>query len=116
MPDFAYNILVLLFIHALADFALQSDVMAKGKNRHTKLVAPEGQKLMPVWHWWLSAHAAIHGGLIIVIFSVWWLGLIEFCAHFIIDFIKCENVTNPDQDQAFHLSLKIVYAIMLVFL
>lgn len=114
--NLAYNLTVLLFLHALADFALQSDAMAKGKNRHIKTTPPPGQKYMPCWHWWLSAHAAIHGGLIIVTLGVWWLGLIEFCAHFIIDFLKCDNVTNPNQDQACHLSLRIIYSIVLVFI
>ena len=111
-----YILLVLLFLHALADFAFQSDAMAKGKNRHHKTAAPPGQKYMPCWHWWLSAHAAIHGGLIIVTFGVWWLGLIEFFAHFTIDFLKCDNVTNPNQDQAMHILLRFIYAIILVFI
>ena len=114
--DFGYILIVMLFLHALADFALQSDAMAKGKNRHIKGSAPPGQKLMPCWYWWLSAHALIQGGLIIVTFGVWWLGLIEIISHFIIDFLKCDNVTNPNQDQACHLSLRIIYAIVLVFL
>ena len=111
--DFISNLLILLFLHALTDFALQSDAMAKGKNRNIKGTAPPG---MPCWYWWLSAHAFIHGGLIIVIFGVWWLGLIEIITHFIIDFLKCDNVINSNQDQASHLILRIIYAIVLVFL
>lgn len=108
------TLFILFFIHALADFALQSDAMAKGKNRHVKTIPPINQKLMPCWYWWLSAHALIHGGLIVVIFGNIWLGLIEFIAHFIIDFIKCEGKTNPLQDQILHYSLKIIYALILI--
>lgn len=104
---------ILLFIHALADFALQSDVMAKGKNRHSKIIPPIGEKHMPVWVYFLSAHALIHGGLIMLVFGNIWIALIEFISHFIIDFLKCENKTNPHQDQVMHLILKIIYGFIL---
>lgn len=42
----------LLMGHALADFSLQTDTMAKGKNRNRKpdmSVVPPGQKYQPTW-------------------------------------------------------------------
>jgi len=57
----------LLIGHAFADFAFQSDSMAKGKNRHSdpsKL--PKNQKYTPYWPYWLAAHALIHGGIVVI--------------------------------------------------
>jgi hypothetical protein len=102
----------LLIAHALADFSLQSDSMAKGKNRHNIVTPPCGQKYIPCWPYWLTAHALIHGGSVWLITGNVWLGLIEVIAHWTIDFIKCENKTNPHQDQAMHLLCKIAYSII----
>ena len=103
--------LKLLMAHALSDFSLQSDVMAKGKNRHNITVAPKGQKYVPCWHYWMSAHALIHGGAVWLVTGSMTLGIIEVIAHWIIDFIKCEGITNPHQDQVMHIGLRIIYAI-----
>ena len=96
---------ILLCGHAIADFALQSDVMAKGKNRHTIVVPPKGQKFIPCWPYWLTAHALIHGlsvTLILPTINAWKYGVAVAILHWIIDFIKCENWTNPHIDQALH--------------
>ena len=108
-------IFILLFLHALGDFALQSDAMAKGKNRNIKpTYIPEGQKFKVCWFYWMLAHSLIQGGLIWIIFGNLWICLIEVISHFIIDFIKCENVTNPHHDQLLHLICRISYSIFLV--
>lgn len=153
----------LMFLHALADFSLQSDAMAKGKNRltqirikkgipitaHKKLVKnltrleswkykriftkkersqfvwvqfverllPNGQKFVNCWFYWMSAHALIHGGVIILIFpDFWYLGVIEMIVHFIIDFMKCQNKLNPHQDQFLHLLFRIMYLVNMVII
>lgn len=93
----------LLCGHALADFALQSDSMAKGKNRHKKPAnIPAGQQYTPCWMYWLGAHALIHGGTTSLITSSFVCGLIMTVSHFVIDFAKCENWTNPHVDQLLH--------------
>lgn len=102
----------LLAAHALADFALQSDAMAKGKNRHNRPeYIPEGQKYIPCWPYWLTAHALIHGGAVYLVTGSLWWGLTETVLHWFIDFIKCEGVTNPHVDQALHLWCRIWYAV-----
>ena len=98
----------LMVLHALGDFALQSEAMAKGKNRHIKTTPPPGQKYKPCWYWWLSAHALIEGGLIYLIFGNVVIGLVEVIVHFSLDFIKCDNVTTPNQDQAFHILFRVI--------
>ena len=106
----------LLVAHALADFALQSDAMAKGKNRHNKPdFVPVGQKLVPCWPYWLSAHALISGGLVYIVTNSLTLGLFETVAHWFIDFAKCENWTNPNIDQALHLACRLGYLTILLW-
>jgi len=108
-------IFVLLFLHALGDFALQTDVMAKGKNRHIKPeYLSQGQSYKVCWVYWMLAHSLIQGGLIWFVFGNLWIGLIEVGSHFVIDVIKCENITNPHHDQLIHFVLRITYSFILV--
>jgi hypothetical protein len=100
----------LLIAHASADFALQSDAMAKGKNRHRKPdYIPAGQKFIPCWHYWLTAHALINGGMAWLVTGIVWVGFLETVLHWAIDFAKCENWTDPNQDQALHFVCKLGY-------
>lgn len=106
---------LLLVAHAVADFALQPDSMAKGKNRHRKPEnIPPGQKIMSCWPYWLSAHALINGGMVYLATGRVSMGIIETVAHWAIDFIKCENLTNPHADQLLHLSLKAGFLLALI--
>lgn len=94
----------LLVSHAICDFSLQIDTMAKGKNRHTAaiILLPPGQKFVPCWQYWLSAHALIHGGGVsLVTGSVFWR-VFAAIVHWITDFLKCDNWTNPHTDQLIH--------------
>ena len=105
--------------HALADFSLQTDVMAKGKNRNRKPdpgVVPPGQKYMPCWHYWLTSHTLIHGGAVALITGVWWLGALETVAHWVIDFAKCDNMIGVHQDQALHVACKLLWLLILALI
>jgi hypothetical protein len=103
----------LLIGHALADYPLQGDAMAKGKNRHNPPYGiPTGQKPVAVWSHYLTAHALIHAGFVWALTGDVWLGLAEFALHWFIDFIKCENITNPHQDQALHIACKVAYVVL----
>ena len=126
--------LVLWFLHALADFTFQTEIMAKLKNRNTDkkrkdlwiyeqnevipamrtLHIPDGQKYQLTWYYWLSAHALIQGGLIYIIFGNLWIFIMEIIAHFTMDFIKCSGKTNIHQDQVMHISLRVLYTSILV--
>ncbi len=93
--------------HALADFALQSDSMARGKNRHREPVGvPPGQTPQTIWPYWLTAHALIHGGVVALVTGRWELGLAEAVLHWLIDFGKCENWYGIHEDQSMHLVCK----------
>ena len=98
--------------HAIADYPLQSDWMAKHKNRHVKSEPPPGQKQQAVWPCVLTAHALVHGGFVAVITGIWWLGLLEAIVHWVIDFFKCEGKYGIYTDQALHIVCKIVWLVI----
>jgi len=104
---------LLLVGHAIADFALQSDAMAKGKNRHNKSEPPPGAKPQVCWYYWLTAHALIHGGVVWLVTGLWIFGLMETIAHWLIDFGKCENWYGIHEDQLMHLLCKLFYILIL---
>jgi hypothetical protein len=107
--------ILLLMMHALCDFPLQTEAMAKGKNRNRKIdlsQVPKGQKIVTVWPYYMSAHALIHGLGVYVITGMIWLGIAEVIAHWVIDFGKCENWTNPHQDQVFHIVTKGLWTVL----
>lgn len=104
----------LLIGHSIADFALQSDTMAKGKNRHRRTEPPPGATYQPSWFFWLPAHALIHAGAVWVVLGRWEPALLEFIVHSVIDFGKCENLYGMKTDQALHVLSKVAWACMAV--
>lgn len=98
--------------HAWSDFALQSDSMAKGKNRHRKTEPPPGAKYQPTWFYWLTAHALIHGSIVAFVTQNIWLGVSETVAHWCIDFGKCENWYGIHVDQGLHGICKILWWVL----
>ena len=97
----AETIFWLLVVHALCDFSLQTDVMAKGKSRHYRTEPPAGQASFPCWAFWLSAHALIWGGGMALVLGPA-LGAVAALAHWLTDFCKCEGWTTVPVDQAIH--------------
>lgn len=89
--------------HALADYPLQGDFLAKAKN-HT---APVGG--VPFYHA-LGAHSAIHAGFVGAITGSVWLGLAEFILHCATDYAKRAGRINYNTDQAIHIGCKLVWA------
>lgn len=98
--------------HAVGDYALQSEAMAREKDRHSTTPL---QATVP-WFYWLTAHALIHGGAVALATRSVWLGLAETVAHWVIDFIKCEGWTNIHQDQALHIACKGTWAALTPYL
>jgi hypothetical protein len=98
---------LLLIGHAIADFALQNDFMAMAKNHTTDL----GKQF---WHWVLPAHALIHSGFVYMITGSFTLTLVEFIAHSVIDFAKCDGEISLNMDQFLHIACKALYVVLLV--
>jgi hypothetical protein len=102
----------LLAGHFVADYPLQSDFMAKGKNPWTPLDlarVPAGQTPQAHWPWVLSAHAAVHAAAVTLATGRWELGLAEFAAHWLIDLAKCAGLTGIHTDQCLHLGCKALW-------
>lgn len=88
--------------HAVADYPLQGDFLAKGKNHRLPL---------PGVPWWvcLTAHAAIHAGAVAAATGSVSLGCAEFVAHCAIDYGKCDGRFGFVADQALHIVCKAVW-------
>lgn len=92
----------LLAGHALADYPLQGDFIAKAKNRANPI---------PGFPWWqaLWPHAAMHGAIVAFVTGIWWLFIAETVIHFITDDAKCMGRLTLNQDQAIHIGCKVVW-------
>jgi hypothetical protein len=103
--DIAMMAVALVAGHAIADYPLQGDFLAKAKNR----TAP-----IPGFPWWqaLGAHAAIHGGFVALITGTWWLFLAEAAIHFITDDLKCRGKIGLNTDQAIHMACKALWLVI----
>jgi hypothetical protein len=99
---------LLIFAHFLADYPLQGDFLAKGKNRLNPIPG------IPFWHP-LTAHAVIHGGFVGIITGTLWLGLAETVVHWITDDAKCRGKISYNVDQAIHIICKIVWVVFLFY-
>jgi Protein of unknown function (DUF3307) len=93
-------------MHALADFPLQGDYIAKQKAR------PQADNFS-VWVIALSAHCVIHAGGVWLVSGSLAFGLAELGAHALIDGFKGEGKIGIVADQVLHLACKAVYAVLL---
>lgn len=97
---------MMVFAHALADYPLQGDFLAKAKNHKNSI---EG---VPFWQA-LFAHSAIHAGFVGILTGYWFIGLLEFFAHAITDFTKCNDPRFTfNHDQAAHIFFKVLWCAM----
>ncbi len=91
--------------HALADYPLQGDFLARAKNRKSPI---DG---VP-WYQALAAHAAIHALFVGVITGSIYLAAAEFVAHCVIDDFKCQGRISFNSDQALHIICKVVWVLI----
>jgi hypothetical protein len=103
--SFVVTMFWLMVGHSLADYPLQGDFLANGKNRHT----PIGKMF---WPHAIFAHSMIHGGFVAIITGSVWLGVAEAVVHGITDLLKCDNWIGLRTDQAIHVVCKIVWAVI----
>lgn len=100
--------------HALADFPLQGEFLAFGKDRHADLSAITGGKKWPkgIWLYCLTIHSLVHAAMVWIVSGSVVLSLVEFVVHWVIDLAKNEEITNFYTDQALHIACKALYAIL----
>ena len=106
----------LLISHAVADFALQNDFVARAKNRHADLsdIFPTGRP-KGLWGCTLLAHALIHAGGVWLVTGFVTLGLAELILHLVIDFARCEGWLSFSVDQGLHGLCKAAFAAVVFF-
>ena len=104
----------LLIGHALGDYGLQSNFLARAKTRRSDLSAyfPGGSP-RGLWVHALLGHAIIHAGAVWLFTGSIILGLIEWVLHTVIDLVKGEEKISFAVDQLLHLVCKVVYVILL---
>ena len=115
-PAAALVVLFALLIgHAIADFPLQGEFLARAKNRHADLSDVFGKIPVPksLWFHALTAHSLVHAGAVWLITGSVTLGAIELVIHWCIDFAKCENHTSFNTDQILHVVTKLAFVALL---
>ncbi len=97
--------------HMVADYPLQTEFLAIGKNHRLPLDQIPGglSGTRGVWIHCLTAHALIHGGTVWIITGSVILALCEVVLHWVIDFMKSAGWTNLHVDQLLHLVCKGAY-------
>lgn len=105
----------LLVGHAIADFLVQTDFIAKMKNRHNDVI-PVSPGRSGIWVHVLTAHALTHGAAVALITGSVALGVAETICHWLIDFGKSENLYGIHVDQALHVWCKVMWIALLVFM
>lgn len=109
MIDSAAEMLfVLLAVHALCDYPLQGDFLAKAKNP----VAPVSG--VP-WYMAMGAHSHIHAGGVWLVTGSLYLALVELFLHGLIDLAKCHGKISFNTDQALHFACKFVYVLVMIW-
>lgn len=96
---------LLLAGHALADYPLQGDFLAKGKQG----LIPGVPRLTI-----LLMHGLIHGGVVALITGSVWLGIAETTAHCFIDEAKTKNLFNFNGDQLLHVVCKLIWFLIFI--
>jgi hypothetical protein len=93
--------------HAIADYPLQGDFLARAKNR-----------AMPIpgvpWYQALGAHSVMHGGVVWLLTGIPLLGAGETVSHAIIDDCKCTGKFGFNADQSLHVFCKALWAAIAV--
>lgn len=92
--------------HALADFPLQGDYLARTKQRRQASSVSE-------WLIALTAHSLIHAGGVWLISGSVVIAAAELVLHWLIDLGKGEGLYGYVADQGLHLACKVVFVVVL---
>lgn len=101
------HLLALLIVgHAVADYPLQGEFLAKAKNRFKPVSGAP-------WYQAMGAHGVIHGGVVGCITGSLLLGVLECALHIVIDDLKCAARIGYNLDQGLHLGCKVLWVAVL---
>jgi len=95
-------------IHALADFPLQGEYLARQKFRRRADSRSD-------WIIALSAHCVIHAGGVWLVSGSLAIGAVELMLHGLIDLGKGEEKFGTATDQLLHVGCKLGYVLWLVY-
>lgn len=107
MNAFFQVFFILVFVHLLMDYPLQSDFVAKGKN-HLKPFDGVNPYLLLASHSFMQAM-----GVYLVTLNPFF-AFIEFVIHGYIDYLKSDMQISFTTDQMLHIGLKVIFAILFV--
>lgn len=96
------QLFALIGAHALCDYPLQGDFLAKAKNRQSPIAG------VP-WYHGLGAHALIHGAAVAAVTRSPALGIAETVVHAVTDDLKCAGRIGYNTDQAIHVACKLLW-------
>ena len=99
-------LILLLVAHALADFPLQGNFLAKAKLGTIRWI--------PGWYA-LATHSLIHAGFVFWITDSLILFAAEFVAHYVIDKLSIKNHISFMVDQVLHIACKVAYTAVIVY-
>jgi hypothetical protein len=102
----------LLIGHAVADFPLQGEFLALGKNRLQLVRLADPARPPELWVYCMAAHCLIHAGAVWLITGSVVLGLVELVLHWLLDWLKCIGKTSFAFDQLGHVVCKLIYAVL----
>lgn len=105
---FLWTLIMLFAGHAVCDYPLQGDFLARGKNQNAPLPG------IP-WQQCLWAHALIHAGIVLLITGSPDLALLELMVHSATDWAKCEGWIGFNTDQAIHYGCKLLWAVLVTW-
>lgn len=93
--------------HALADFPLQGDYIARQKS--SKSADSRAEQVVA-----LTAHGLIHAGGVWIVTGSMVFGAVELALHALIDLAKGNHKFGLVTDQLLHLACKAAYAVALL--
>lgn len=100
--------LALLAAHALCDYPLQGDFLARAKNHRNPIPG------VP-WYQALAAHSLIQAAAVTLLTGSFALGGCEFVCHCVIDYAKSDEGISFNQYQAAHVICKVIWLVCLTF-
>ncbi len=95
--------------HAIADFPMQGEYLATGKNWRLLKRLQDPARPEKIWFVCMAAHCLIHAGFVWLITGSSMVAAIELVLHWSIDVARCSGKINFNFDQVLHISCKVGY-------